>query len=223
MQTLKLLPAALLLLVPTFASAQSESEDASAFDHALAPVQSAFELGVAAGYNQGGGKLGGGMGDLQDLASAGGNVEIDVGARIIPNLSVGLYGTLSQSAKGDSVNTSTDIYGASAGIQATWHFRPATSVDPFVNLGTGWRAMWLNPSSGKVTSLQGLQLARLQVGVDYRLSQDIAIAPIIGGALDMFVSQDSPMTSDYTEIQNKKVNFTGFAGIAGRFDLGGKR
>ena len=31
------------------------------------------------------------------------------------------------------------------------------------------------------------------------------------------------MTSDYNEIQGKKVNFTGFAGIAGRFDLGGRR
>ena len=46
---------------------------------------------------------------------------------------------------------------------------------------------------------------------------------MIGGSLDMFVSEDSPMTNDYTEIQTKKVNFTGFAGIAGRFDLGGKR
>lgn len=31
------------------------------------------------------------------------------------------------------------------------------------------------------------------------------------------------MTTDYTEIQSKQVNFSGFAGIAGRFDLGGKR
>ncbi len=223
MQTLKLIPAALLLLVPALASAQSESEDASAFDHTVRPVQNAFEIGVAAGYNQGGGKVGGGMGDLQDLASAGGNVEIDLGARIIPNLSVGLYGTISQSSQGSSVNSSTDVYGASAGVQATWHFRPATSVDPFVTLGGGWRALRLDPSSGKNTTLQGIQLARLQVGVDYRVTPDIAIAPVVGGALDMFVSQDSPMTEDYTEIQNKKVNFTGFAGIAGRFDLGGKR
>lgn len=79
------------------------------------------------------------------------------------------------------------------------------------------------PTSGKVTSLQGLELARLQVGVDYRITPDIAIAPVVGGALDMFVSQDSPMTQDYTEIQTKKVSFTGFAGLAGHFDLGGKR
>jgi hypothetical protein len=31
------------------------------------------------------------------------------------------------------------------------------------------------------------------------------------------------MTDGYTEITDKKVNFTGFAGLAGRFDLGGSR
>jgi len=42
---------------------------------------------------------------------------------------------------------------------------------------------------------------------------------VIGGSLGMFVSQDSPMTTDYTEIHDKRVNFTGFAGISGRFDI----
>ena len=71
--------------------------------------------------------------------------------------------------------------------------------------------------------LQGLELARLQVGVDYRVSEDVSLAPVIGGSLNMFVSQDSPMTSDYNEISDKKVNFVGYAGIAGRFDVGGRR
>lgn len=223
MKALNLIPV-LSLLIPAAAYAQPDDLEATkGFDHPVTAVQNAFELGIAAGYAQGAGKLGGGMNNLEDVASAGGAVEIDAGARIIPNLSVGLYGTFSQSAKGDQLPSSTDVYGASAGVQAAWHFRPSTSVDPFVNLGTGWRGLWLNPTSGKVTSLQGLELARLQLGVDYRITPDVAIAPVIGGALDMFVSEDSPMTNDYTEIQTKKVNFTGFAGIAGRFDLGGKR
>ncbi|HEX8112416.1 MAG TPA: hypothetical protein VF516_32020, partial [Kofleriaceae bacterium] len=90
-------------------------------------------------------------------------------------------------------------------------------------LGAGWRGLWLSPQSGKDTSLQGLELARLQLGVDYRLNEDVAIAPVIGGSLNLFVGEDSPMTSKYTEISDKKVNFIGFAGLAGRFDLGGKR
>ena len=55
------------------------------------------------------------------------------------------------------------------------------------------------------------------------MSKDVSIAPVIGGSLSMFVSQDSPMTTSYTEIADKKVNLTGFAGLAGRFDLGGAR
>ena len=92
-----------------------------------------------------------------------------------------------------------------------------------LSLGTGWRGLWLDPDQGKQTSLQGLELARVQLGVDYRVSEDIAIAPVVGGSLTMFVSQDAPMTDGYTEIQDKKVGFVGFAGLAGRFDLGGRR
>jgi hypothetical protein len=31
------------------------------------------------------------------------------------------------------------------------------------------------------------------------------------------------LTTELTEITDKKVNFTGFAGLAGRFDIGGSR
>ena len=46
---------------------------------------------------------------------------------------------------------------------------------------------------------------------------------VIGGSLNMFLSEDSPMTTKFNEIEDKKVNFVGFAGLAGRFDLGGQR
>ena len=224
MKASKLIPALSLLIAPSLALAQPESPDTTTgFDHAVPAVQNAFEVAVGTGYTQGGGKLGGTMGNLEDISGPGGAVELDVGYRIIPQLTVGAYGTFSKLQHGDQLASSTDVLGATAGVQAAWHFRPATSIDPWVSLGTGWKGLWLNPDQGKVTSLQGFELARLQVGADYRVSKDISIAPVIGGSLSMFVSQDSPMTTDYTEIQSKKVNFSGFAGIAGRFDLGGKR
>jgi hypothetical protein len=222
---MKLVPA-LSLLVPALAYAQPASEtveDSAGFDHAVAPVRNAFEIGVSTGYAQGAGKLGGDMGSLEDVSGPGGLVELNLGYRIIPELSVGAYGTFSKFQKGDDLASDTDVLGATAGIQAAWHFRPARSVDPWVSLGGGWKGLWLDPGSGKTTSLQGLELARLQIGADYRVSPDVAITPVIGGSLSMFVSQDSPMTNDLTEIQDKEVNFTGFAGLAGRFDLGGRR
>lgn len=225
MKASKLIPAILVSLVPTLAMAQpQESPDTTTgFDHAVPAVQNAFELAVSTGYQQGAGKLGGHMGSLEDVAGPGGAIEVDAGYRIIPQLTVGLYGSYTQNQKGDNLAGGTDVLGATAGVQAAWHFRADRSVDPWVSLGTGWKGLWLNPDRGKVTSLQGFELARLQVGADYRVSKDIAISPVVGGSLSMFVSEDSPMTDSYTEIHDKKVNFTGFAGLSGRFDLGGTR
>jgi hypothetical protein len=222
MKALHLIPA-VSLLIPAVALAQPESADTTGFDHEVPAVKSAFEIGVATGYSQGGGKLGGNMLSLEDVSGPGAAVEVDVGYRIIPELSLGAYGTFAKYQHGDSIDSNTDVLGATAGIQAAWHFRPDRSVDPWVSLGTGWKGLWLNPSSGKVTSLQGLELARLQLGADYRITKDIAISPVIGGSLSLFISQDSAMTTDLTEIQDKKVNVTGFAGLSGRFDLGGSR
>ncbi|MEO7733152.1 MAG: hypothetical protein ABIY55_19470, partial [Kofleriaceae bacterium] len=105
----------------------------------------------------------------------------------------------------------------------TWHVRADRSIDPWVSLGTGWKAMWINPVNSPSTSLQGLELARLQVGADYRVSRDVAIAPVIGASLSMFLGQENEMVSSLTEIQDKHVSVTGFAGVAGRFGLAGSR
>lgn len=220
------LVSAISLLVPAVAFAQPQTdtaEDANAFDHHVAAPSNAFEIAVATGYSQGGGPVGGNLAHLEDVAGAGAAVELDAGYRINPTFSIGAYGTFAKYSTGDQVSGNTDVLGASAGIQAAAHLRPDRSVDPWVSLGVGWKGLWLNADQGKNTSLQGLDLARVQLGVDYRVTKDVAISPVIGGSLGLFVSQDSPMTNGYTEIADKKVNFTGFAGLAGRFDIGGRR
>lgn len=222
MKVMKLFPVVLLTVVPAIAGAQPEPADTVGWGHAVAAVPDrTFEIAVATGYAQGGGKLGGTLGSLEDVAGPGAAVEVDLGYRIIPQLTVGVYGTLAKSQHGDRIDSNTDVLGAAAGVQAAWHFRPQVSIDPWISLGGGWRALWLNPDAGKVTSLQGFDVARLQLGVDYRVTKEIAIAPVIGGSVSLFVSQDSPMTTSYTEIADKKVNFTGFVGLSGRFDFGG--
>lgn len=200
----------------------SPSTDSS-FDHRVAAPSNALEIGIATGYTQGVGPIGGGLQHIEDISRAGGAVELDATYRINPTFAIGAYGSFSKYAAGGQVNDQTDVFGATAGLQAVLHLRPTRSVDPWVSVGCGWRGLWLSPESGKNTSLQGLELARLQIGVDYRLTEDVAIAPVIGGSLNMFVSQDSPMNTSYAEIVAKQVNFVGFAGLAGRFDLGGKR
>jgi hypothetical protein len=213
------------LLTATVARADDNDalEATSSVDHHVAAPAQAFEIGVATGYTQGVGPIGGGMQHVEDISKAGGAVELNVMYRINPTFAIGGYGSFSSYATGDRISVQNDVLGATAGIQAVAHLRPERSVDPWLSLGTGWRGMWLSPDSGKDTSLQGLELARLQIGVDYRVSKEVAIAPVIGGSLNMFVSEDSPMTTQYTEIESKKANFVGFAGLAGRFALGCKR
>lgn len=225
MTALKLVPV-LSLLIPALAAAQPVAEtvdDHATLDHAVSPVTRSLELALSTGYAQGVGKLGGTMGNLEDISGAGGLVEVDLGYRIIPQLSLGAYGTFSKFQKGDDVVGNANVLGATAGVQAVWHFRADRSVDPWVALGTGWKALWVDPVNRPSSSLQGLELARLQVGADYRVSRDVAIAPVIGASLSTFISQQTEMTSALTEIQDKKLNFTGFAGLSGRFGLGGSR
>jgi hypothetical protein len=213
----------LSLLAPAAAFADEGLEASGNFDHHVAAPANALELSVATGYAQGAGPIAGGMQHLEDISGPGGAVELAAAYRINPTFAVGAYGSFSTYATGDQITGDTNVLGATAGIQGIAHLRPERSVDPWVSVGTGWRGLWLDPDQGKRTSLQGLELARLQVGVDYRVSEDIAIAPVVGGSLDLFVSQDSAMTDGYNELQDKKVNFVGFAGLAGRFDLGGRR
>jgi hypothetical protein len=210
----------LSVLVPSIASADAESID-SDFDHPVAPSKG-LELGVATGYSQGGGDLGGGMANLEDIAGAGVAVEVDLAYRVFPNLTLGAYGTFAGYAQGDLISNTT-VFGATAGVQAAWHFRPDMSIDPWVSVGGGWKALWLEPDAGDRTSLQGFDLARVQIGLDYRVTPELAIAPVVGGSLGLFVSENTPMRDGYSEIEDKKVNFTGFAGISGRFGAGGAR
>lgn len=219
-----LLIPALSLLVPAVALAEPEDIDSStAFDHHVAPADHAFEIAIGTGYTQGGGKLGEGMNDLQDVAGPGGAAHLELGYRIIPHLAVGAYGSFAGYSRGDSLSDDTSVYTVNAGVQAAWHFRPDRSLDPWVSLGTGWQALVLEPERGESTALQGLELARVRLGLDYRISPEVSISPVIGGSLGMFVAERTPMADGYDEISGKKVNVTGFAGLEAQFDLGGRR
>ncbi len=206
------------------AGAALADEDAGSLSRATIPaVTHALEIGVGAGYTQGTGDIGSGMSSLGDLSGAGGSAELQVGYRIIPHLELGLYGSFSGFQSGDALADSTNVLGASAGVQAAWHFLPAEALDPWIGLSTGWRGLWLSPDSGKNTSLQGLELARLQVGLDYRVTPEVAIAPVVGASLSMFVSQDAPGQSGYQDINDPQANVFFFAGVMGRFDLLGEQ
>lgn len=185
----------------------------------LAPAISALELSIGTGYAQAFGDIGADRPKLTDVGQPGGAAQIGVGYRLIPQLTLGVYGAGAMFSRGDQVDGSTNLYSAAAGVQGDWHFLPSGhELDPWVSLGTGWRGYWIHGDQG-TTSLQGLELAKLQVGVDYRVARAVALSPLIGADLSMFLSESSPASQSFSNIPDPRVNTFVFAGLMGRFDI----
>jgi hypothetical protein len=191
-----------------------------ALDRAVSPTRTALEVALGVGYTQGVGGAGA-AGNVEDITGAGGSLEAQIGVRLIPSLAVGMYGTYARFRHGDAFADGSNAQAITAGIQATWHARPARSLDPWISLGTGWRGLWLSPAGVPSSSLQGIELARLQLGVDYRLSPRFAVSPVIGASASLFVAQDSVTTNGLMALHDNRLNLYGFTGLVGRFDVGG--
>jgi hypothetical protein len=207
------------LVVGGVANAQEKDEAQSGGHGELAPVKNALELTVGTGYMQGFGKVDASQPSLTDVAQAGGGVQVGVGYRVIPQLTLGGYGSWGAFGRGEAVDSSTNIYTATAGFEADWHILPGHSVlDPWVSLGSGWRGYWLSSSQG-TTSLQGVEIAKLQVGLDYRIDKAVALGPVFGVDVNTFFTQSTPELSTFTNISNPHANTFLFAGLQGRFDI----
>jgi hypothetical protein len=201
------------------ASAQEPDQVSRAGDQHLAPANKAVELTISTGYEQGLGNLVSGQPSLTDLGQAGGAVELGVGFRVVPQLTLGVYGSGGMFSRGDAVDGSTNLYTATAGLKADWHFLPAYQLlDPWISLGTGWRGYWVNDSQG-TSSTQGWEIARLQVGLDYRVDQAIAIGPVLGADVSTFFTQAVPTSDGFQKISSPQASTFLFAGIEGRFDI----
>jgi len=191
----------------------------AALDRDVAPTPRALEVAIGAGYTQGVGGAGG-SGSVEELTGPGGGLELQIGTRVVPALSVGLYGTVARFQHGDAIADGTHAQAATAGVQAAWHARESRALDPWIGVGVGWRQLRLDPMGAPASSLHGAEL-RLQLGIDYRFSRRLAIAPVVGASLAMFFAETTAMQSGLTAVTDHRINFYGFTGVLGRFDVGG--
>ncbi|MFN2547792.1 MAG: hypothetical protein ABR567_10195 [Myxococcales bacterium] len=182
-------------------------------------VEKALEITVGAGYAQGFGDIGASQRSLTDLSSAGGELSVGIGYRIDKRFLIGAYGSGSKYSTAD-FTFGGDIWSATAGVQADVHLLPDGEWDPWVSLGTGWRGYWVN-KFGSIDSRHGWDIARLQAGVDYRVSPEFAIAPYVGAGLTTFLTQELAGQHSFSNVQSPNVNVWVFAGLQGRFDLFG--
>jgi hypothetical protein len=209
------------------AHADPESLNADAFnlsgalDREVAPTRPTIEVAVGGGYTQGVGGAGS-AGAVEDLTGPGGNVELQLGVRLTPRFSLGGYGTVARFRHGDVFEDGTRVFGATAGVHAVWHSRESRSLDPWVSIGTGWRGLWFSPDPGQGmrTSVHGLEILRLQLGIDYRFTPRLAVAPVIGASASVFLIEDGPAMEGLTAVHDNRLNLYGFTGVLGRFDFG---
>ena len=216
-----------LLVMGTYGAVANAQEagQPSYFERRMRAPLEAFEIGVSGAYNQGFGNLTDtastpiGSRRLQDTAGAGGGAELDLSYRFLPEMAAGVFAGGSQYDP-QNMPGGTDVQSLAAGLQGQWFFRPYRTINPWVGLASAYRGFWISPDVGGVTQRHGWEIARLQVGVDFRASKEISIGPYVGGAVDVFFSETLPGQTARNLSGPPASGFVN-AGILGRFDLGG--
>ncbi|HEX7839910.1 MAG TPA: hypothetical protein VF469_20680 [Kofleriaceae bacterium] len=220
--------AALAVAIVTGGSAHADPESlnpdafdlSGALDRAVAPTRPTFEVALGGGYTQGAGGAGV-IGSIEDVTGPGGTIEVQLGYRASPKFGAGVFGTVARFRHGDAIGDGSRAYGATAGVQAVWHGSDTRSIDPWISVGAGWRGLWLERAGVQRSSMQGIELVRVQLGVDYRLTPRLAVAPVVAASLSVFLVENAVMPMDFTLVEDKRLNLYGFTGLLGRFDLGG--
>lgn len=182
----------------------------------------AFEIGVQGGYTQPFGEIKDGQG-FTDLVDAGGFVGLMLGYRFTPHWSIEGTGAFHESTADSRQGDRLDIRGVTTGVQGTFHARPYERVDPYVSLGAGYRMLFLVPDNDANLLIHGFELAKALVGVDFRVSEDVALGPVVGADLNLFVWENGSPDVNDDDIDNPRPSTFLFAGVAGKFDIGGDR
>jgi len=175
-------------------------------DKPLETPTRAPEFYGATGFTQGFGSLQSGL-DVGHVVTGGFATELGAGYRFDPHWALSLFG---QYAEFDA-QRATSARGLVVGAFGAYHFTPYRKLDPWVQVGAGYRFLWESEAATNTTvTTHGLELGRITVGVDMRATRDIAFAPLVGVDLTLPLSVSDPRLSTFL-----------FAGMQGRFDLGG--
>jgi hypothetical protein len=199
----------------TFESTAGEGrapETRNYFEQKVAAPTRALELSVGTGYTQGFGMLAKGVG-MPDVVRPG--IAFDLGAayRIDPHWAIGLTGQYQELTS----ERATGARGLTSGVAAAYHFAPYVRSDPWLQLGAGYRLLWETNNAPATTVLtHGFQLAKLTAGLDVRFTEDVAVSPVVGADLNVFLWQDA---GNSVAISDPRVNTFVFAGVQGRFDI----
>jgi hypothetical protein len=220
MKTIAIGSAIIALLTTSLARAEDDRPEA---DFASVAPSKALELSLGNGFSQGFGSASSRTQSLGDLTRGGLSTQLGVGYRLSPRLMLGVYGEGARYFAASGMPDGTVGYGAAFGVNAQWHFMPFSRIDPWVGLGTGFRGYWVDLPNAGHHALHGFDLVRLRVGADYKLGPSTSVGPMLGATLTTFATERDLATDDTLSTNDPELTAFVFAGIQGRFAIGGER
>ncbi|WP_437730903.1 hypothetical protein [Sorangium sp. So ce1335] len=184
----------------------------------------ALEIGLNLGYAQGFGDIGSER-SLRDVVGPGAGVGLKLVYRAVPGVGLGLTSSFEEYMALGRTQGGPDVRGVTLGAEASFHLAPFERIDPVISLGSGYRALWTAAPPGVrgETVTHGVELGRVQAVIDVRMSESVALGPTIGGGLNVFLWENTAGSLRAREVPGRRVNSFVFAGLEGRFDMGGQR
>jgi hypothetical protein len=222
----KMLVGSTVVAVTAFAAmagaAEIDTGESYLNQHEAAP-KNAFELTAGANYTQGFGQINAGAANnINDVANAGIGFNLGVGYRVSPAVSVGVNGEYQEFSTSNTIDPGSSSRGMAYDVNVQYHFNPYRRMDPWVKFGTGYRFLWQVPSNANATTVMfhGFDFGKLQAGLDIRSAPGVAFGPMIGADLNVFF-WERPNGGSNTNVTDPRVNTFIYAGLQGRFDMGG--
>jgi hypothetical protein len=198
-------------------SAAARAQEAGYFQQGVAAPSNALELALSAGYTQGFGMASPDK-SIADIAGPGIGIDVDVGYRATPAWAIGLQAEYAQFQS--AFNTAAR--GVVGNVGVTYHAAPHLRGDPSVRIASGYRLLWdVSPLAFPTTVRDGFEIVKATVAYDIRLSNAFALAPQVGADVNLLVWQRRDGT-DVALSAPQLASFV-FAGVQGRFDVGGER
>lgn len=207
-----------------------------------------FELGARLGYGIPMGKaVDATDGELSKTIKGMVPLQLDVGYRVIPNLTLGGYVMYGFGLLGDEISSSCDqskalgidvscgVSDLRLGIQGQFHIMPTQDVDPWVGVGLGyeWLSFSSEVSSGgrsqEVTlKAKGMEFLSLQGGADFNVAPGLGLGPFLSFSLGQYSSTSDScsgecagFTNESEDIANKALHQWLLLGVRGTFVIGG--
>lgn len=182
-------------------------------ERSLEAPRNALELSVGTGYSQGFGNLKSGVG-MPSVVTPGAGLTLGVGYRVDPSWAVLWSGEYMEL----TAERTTTARSFTTGLALQYHLAPMQRVDPWVEVGAGYRFLVEDNSVGPNLLTHGFQLGRVRAGLDFRIADAVALGPMIGADATLFIFQDFPNLQ--TNISDPTISTFIFAGLQGRFDIG---